>query len=150
MEQDDAPQGPIEMPVDDYLRFRSFLANDINFTTPITLFVGGGIITGTIIGYDEYQAKMRELLDMQISGFPEESRAVVNLHFDAFLKAVNRNQPDKITMRDIHFIHLRDAFVVSQSGAIPTSFDQGMLWRGPLSAVSGFAIGKLVVARNAN
>jgi hypothetical protein len=91
----------------------------------ITLFVKGLIVSGEIVGIDEY------------------------------MRLAFQHEPEKPDEAEIphepHFIHLKDAkiFRGGDAGMITAPGGSGVPWRGRLSSVDGFLLGRLDEAQPA-
>src|SRR5699024_9830863 len=105
----------------------------------ITLLVGGQIISGNLVGRKEWvdRHSIHENLDA-----PDE---VISAFIDSF-QQFGEDSDDTYTddawiASRTNFIHLKDAFYVTAQGNIPTNCNT--LWRGNLSSVDGWNLGKL-------
>lgn len=95
----------------------------------ITLSVGGCLISGRLISASQY---MRDFTPNM-----EDALKDAGLRIDG--------KPEELD--SIRFIHLADArFYYANQQPIPAN--QGVLWRGMLSSVDGFHLGRLKVAMN--
>lgn len=104
---------------------------------PITLTVGGNLVSGHLIDADAY---MDAMADQFASQFDEGDgsadsirRSIVGLKYIPN-EDLEKNVPPQ-------FIHLEDAEVFTSSGRPIVS--GGLLWRGKLSSVDGFSIGRI-------
>lgn len=102
----------------------------------ITLNVGGWLISGYLIGYEEY---MKTFMFGQIQKVIDEAREQLKAEGELEESSGN-DQPHKCP----RFIHLKDAKFF-QPGYHPIPGNEGVLWRGRLSAVDGFVYGVLQV-----
>ena len=96
---------------------------------PITLFVRGTIITGTLIAIDQYYGLLRsenEWLDQVLKPWHEKS-----------VEDFNDFKIEKDTDVDMpRYIHLKDAtFIQANKVCTPVS----LVWRGRLTEISGFS-----------
>lgn len=96
--------------------------NKSDIATPVTLFIPGMLITGTIISAAEY---------MKTSGLN-----------DLWTKLVGESD-EQVAFQPRHFIHLKDARFYMSAQELANSHQQGVLWRGQLSSISGFCIRNL-------
>lgn len=123
---------------DNFLQGLVNLCNNTESTMSITLCIGGGLITGTLIGGEEYFNLFHEAL--VASGFPAEEAEI----FKEFGQ-IYRDQRDKEKKENYsppQFIHLKDAHVFNGGPvAIPTN--QGIIWRGRLTEIDGFLLGSI-------
>jgi hypothetical protein len=116
-------------------------ANDFGVEVPITLFVGGSVISGVLTSGRIY---FEGFADQFAAGWPEEGRQQIRASMatpgEVYpLLAPGEKSPRK---QPAQFIHLRDARVLAGTQAMPHT-SQGFLWRGRLAAVGGYALGRL-------
>jgi hypothetical protein len=103
----------------------------------ITLNVSGNIVSGALIGGKQYFKLLGESF---ASGLGDNEAA------DS-LKATFIKKGEEIydeNTKDIHepnYLHLKDAKFFVGGGGIPSN--KGVLWRGRISEISGFSLGKL-------
>lgn len=134
--------------IDFALRSISYLANTVNFEVPITLQVKGLTITGRVISGARYFDGINGVYKRSVESW-EDDEAKKQFHRWIDLLFPLEEEPGtdeevglKLQMEDVLFIHLEDTFIFTGEHKIPTS-KEGVLWRGKLSAVDGFFIGKL-------
>lgn len=103
---------------------------------PITLFVSGTIISGTLVGVRRWQEGFAEAFT---TGWSEEATA-------SYREATGLNEPapdpdkdDKQPLDTLKYVHLMEARVFAP-GVKPLP-ENGLLWRGKLSDVNGFSYG---------
>lgn len=118
-------------------------ANQVHdFRQPITLWVGGGMISGVLVSgtkfFDEYIAEFVKPLTPEAAESSE--RVLRNLG-----KNYYEPDPDPSAVNTV-FIHLLDAKLWTPSGAIPSGSRPGVIWRGRLSQVTGYSLGQIVAA----
>lgn len=92
---------------------------------PVTLIVGGSIVSGVLIDVKQYF----ESIGKQLSTDEETQKAVAK-YSDL---DTEKNWPPQ-------YIHLKNARFLSSTGMVPAN--EGVLWRGKVNAVSGFTFGK--------
>lgn len=113
-------------------------ANNAGLEIGITLYIGSGVISGTLIGGKRYFDKFAEEFS---SNWPfedkEQIREVFASQGETYNEPVDENSPPP------QYIHLMNARLYSQSGCIPGN--SGVLWRGKINAISGFNIGLLSI-----
>ena len=113
----------------------------------ITLQVGGLLVSGNLVSRDKYfEDGMAKAPMSPFSTSPDNSRWVVeNFGAEAFREA------EKSYVGPIRtwFVHLRDAKVFHPGGA-PLPGNQGIWWRGKISAVDGFFFGGLTSSEKAD
>jgi hypothetical protein len=105
----------------------------------ITLNVAGMLITGDLISYDTY---LKDFLDGAIA----KAFQTVEKQYKSFKQEME--EIDKEAEEKPHnFIHLKNAkFIIPGQPPVPGE-QEGTLWRGRLSSVDGFVIGKLAITR---
>lgn len=134
-------QQGVDFHAPDYLLQHLVLCANDGMSMGITLCVNGAVVTGTLIGGDHYFALMKEAVAGANGNFDSDVREGFGEMFDRYAKIYAEppaNPPLPM------FVHVKDAkiFVPGQP-PMPTS---GMLWRGRLSAVSGFTLGSMTLA----
>lgn len=127
---------PFEVRPDPTLQQFVDMANTMKLNIGITLNIGGSVITGTIIAFDEYfdilGAQLKDALE-RMGGKPIEG----TLFSSKDDTDENEADNDFIATR---FIHLKGAHIMDAAGNRLPSGD-GVLWRGRLSEVIGFTLG---------
>lgn len=116
----------------DWLLQNFVLGAKAGLEVPVTLFIPSGAVTGRIISGPKYVEMLRELLGLD---------AVA----DGFEAVTQNDEADTAEDEGPHFIHLRDAALVAGNSFVPE--EGGLLWRGKLSDVAGFSIGRLMASR---
>lgn len=119
---------------DGVLEWLAKLANKVEGPSiAITLMFGGTLVTGKLIGHEEYFSRVGDLWSR---GFPSpEQREAI----DRFWTSQGRPEPgeDDVESKPLRYIHLADAHVVAgPAGLIPSG--KGILWRGRISGIDGF------------
>lgn len=127
--------------------FVSF-ANKQGLNTWITLTVGGLLISGELIGGRTYF----EELAIQLRGAKSNIKEFVSGIADGFEEA-GRDiypEPSHTEMEEedadnslISYIHLRHVKLLHPASMTAIPATDGVLWRGRLSAVDGFILGKM-------
>ena len=114
---------------------------------PVTLNVGGILVTGDIIGEGEYFGTLIEGLGSHARelGTGEETIAKMNEFIWGLSHAsADRKVQEEGASHPLEYIHLRNVFFVTGSGDIPQSgAGGGFLWRGRISEIGGFIMGKI-------
>jgi hypothetical protein len=115
-----------------------FANNSSDFEFGITLHVEGAVISGVLIGAPTY-------FDLFAKSFTTEPKdGEKNWLYDWIIEQKSMyEEPEGQTMPPPNYVHLRDARTFSVAGAIPQN--EGVLWRGKISAVGGFNLGRLSV-----
>ena len=106
---------------------------------PITLTVGGNLVSGLLIAADAY---IDAVADEFASDFKKEDGTADRIR-DMILGMKYIPNEDAEKNVPPQFIHLMDAEVYTSSGRPIVS--GGSLWRGKLSSVDGFSLGRLEV-----
>ncbi|MFG3422898.1 hypothetical protein ACGFZ2_29280, partial [Micromonospora sp. NPDC048063] len=108
-------------------------------TLGITLTVRGVVVTGTLIGRDEWAEGMAELL----KSAGENGELLGSRILDVFRKLdLNRTRDEN--SEPYSYIHLKDARYVAGHGLLPSPGSRvPVYWRGRLSEVSGWSLGTL-------
>jgi hypothetical protein len=105
------------------------------FELTLTLWVGGAIVSGTLVGASVYLEGISVLLE------DLDSERVLTSSFRRLSEHLQEARMDVPDGDVPAFIHLRGAHSLSPSGAaIPTG--PGVWWRGRLDAVDGWCIGE--------
>lgn len=108
----------------------------------ITLSVSGNVISGDLIGMKEFFTLCSERVKAaEIQENPDTANEKGSL--STYLKEVIVDPED--IQNPPHYIHLKDARYITSKQSIPNI---GMLWRGRMSEVSGWSLGKIVFNAN--
>ena len=131
-------------PVDCFLQSLVEIVNDESANIPITLSVGGLLISGDMIGgktyFDEFALQFKD-------GFRDissETASTIEVTFKRLgdvYDTIQKESQGSGAMPKPYIIHLKDAQIY-QSGAGPPPSEKGVLWRGRLEAVDGFSLGR--------
>lgn len=105
----------------------------------ITLMVGGILITGDLVSGRTYFTGQAEEVKAIGTGTGLEG-FIAGLEVGAQAYPVEEFDEETADPSSPRYIHLRNAQVVAPSGFMPA---RGMWWRGRLTSVDGFWIGKL-------
>jgi hypothetical protein len=119
----------------------------IRLGIPVTLNVGGFLLSGYMIGgreyFEEFSRTVEEGLPDELVG--EEGQEGVAAPFRRLtdLYSPEEDVPEgRLSQERFDFVHLRDArFFHPDSAPLPSN--QGILWRCKLEAVDGFTLGLL-------
>jgi hypothetical protein len=131
--------------VDYFLQSLVSIVNDESASIPITLSVGGLLISGDMIGgktyFDEFARQFKD-------GFKHINSETASTSEEAFKRLgdmydpIQKESQGGALISKPRLIHLKDAQIY-QSGASPGPSEKGVLWRGRLEAVDGFSLRKL-------
>lgn len=141
------PSLPLEplpaSPEDWFLQFFVKMVNGSSTEIPVTLLIGGAILSGSLVSghryFDEIGAGFVEALTDKVPTDAIET-------FDGFMKKnseVYTTEEGRETAGEPTFIHLREARYFHQSGA-PIPSNQGIWWRGRISEIDGWSFGGLI------
>lgn len=113
--------------------------DDATLVIPITLLVGGVVVTGELIGVTDYFNAMVQMAreagaEFLLPMFEQPERALR----DALLTDINVDTLDEVT-----YIHLRNARFFLSDDDQPVPDDAGVLWRGKITEVDGFFMGEI-------
>jgi hypothetical protein len=139
IEQQEEPVNPAmaKRPgVDWYLQNLVIMANTKGVEMGITVILGGTVVTGLLISGKTYFEAFGALFANAWNSDEDGKKAIQ----DAMSEPAKMYGPDKGDPAGPSFIHLKDAFVRTPSGSL---VNQGALWRGRLSEVSGFMLGSI-------
>ncbi len=124
---------------DSILEFFVQASNKHDFSLDITLNVKGAVITGTMVSAKEYFNELSETF--------EDGSDVAQKLSDELAKAGEAVEEN--TSADAHFIHLKNTKVYcGDSKATPSKGK--ILWRGKLSEIDGFFLGKISEAKSSS
>lgn len=124
--------------VDWHLQTLVNLANNAHLEIGITLLIGGGVVSGTLIGGKKYFELFGTDFSSVLSGdTKEEVRAAFASKGALYDTDESQEAPSP------QYVHLMNAKIFSPTGTIPTH--GGTLWRGKINSVAGFNLGSLAV-----
>lgn len=118
---------------DSILEFFVQAANKHDFSLDITLNVKGSVITGTLISAKEYFTTLSETFE----GGGEIAQMLSEQLGKSGEAAENNDDPEA------HFIHMKETRVYCGDSK-PTPSKGEILWRGKLSEIDGFFLGKIL------
>ena len=131
--------------VDSFLQSLVSIVNDESASIPITLSVGGLLISGAMIGGKTY---FDEIARQFKDGFKHINSETASTIEEAFKRLgdvydpIQKESEGGAIISKPRIVHLKGAQIYP-SGARPAPSEQGVLWRGRLEAVDGFSLGKL-------
>jgi hypothetical protein len=120
---------------------------------PVTLLIGGMLVTGHLISTQDYQEGVERVLfeTVDASGEGREERDAVKEAFvlrrqihqdieegDKYAGDIEEGKP--LAPRPYKYVHLKNARFYTPSGQ-PWRQPEGFLWRGKAAAVDGFVVG---------
>ena len=124
--------------VDDFLQSLYELTNSADLEVGVTLQVNGKNISGIMISGSEYFKLTDELLSSVWSSDVKEKiddALEANIEFYSGGSGNSHAQGEQ-------YIHMRNTHIFEGDIMIPSNHD-GALWRGKMSSISGFFLGKL-------
>jgi len=132
-------------PVDCFLQSLVEIVNDESASIPITVSVGGLLISGDMIGgktyFDEFARRFKD-------GFRDINSETASTIEETFKRLgdvydpIQKESQGSAAMPKPYIIHLNDAQIYQSGAHLPPS-EKRVLWRGRLEAVDGFSLGKL-------
>lgn len=117
---------------DSILEFFVKASNKHDFSLDITLLVNGAVVTGTIVSAKEYFETLSESF--------EDGNDIAKALSEQLTKA--GESVDSNTDEEAHFIHLKNTHIYCGDSK-PTPSKGKILWRGKLSEVDSFFLGKI-------
>ena len=105
-------------------------SNDHGTEFGITLLLNSGVVSGTVISANAYFEQLIKDLELSLEQSPPLAEVLHSM--------LPNNSGDNLP----NFIHLKDAKIYLGERTIPNG--AGVLWRGRISQVSGFTMGRLV------
>lgn len=107
---------------------------DAGLGVSLTLTLPGGVVTGMLVGRTQWLGLFREAL----TATGETGAAIGSQIEQAWLKRMD----DEDTTLPYGFVHLQGAkFLLGSSQHSLVPHNEGLLWRGRLSEVSGWSLG---------
>lgn len=106
-------------------------------STPVTLATGAGLVTGTVIGGEEFLDLYKELY---AGRWPEPHKESYFETVEKLKLRYNRDDEDNDFDPPI-YIHMKDVKIFNAGVFVPSS--EGVLWRGKLDSIIGYSIGIL-------
>jgi hypothetical protein len=143
MEEEKSKSNSLQPILED--RLLQFLASfaDINIEIGVTLYVGGLIISGTIIGIRRYLELFSESVRTS-TGNNKELIDLVASFFDR-LQIPEDKEISEAFEREATFIHLRDVVIIQTSA--PPQEIKIPLTRIKIASVDGFSLGCLAITK---
>jgi len=128
---------PSAWEVDWYLQELVNFANEGGIEFGLTLFLGGCVVSGTLISGKTYFEEFARGFSEACSG-ANQSEIYEAL---ASRGEIYERTADDEPLPAPGYVHLKDARMFSPSGSLPDN--QAVLWRGRIGAVAGFSLGLL-------
>lgn len=126
--------------------FVSMVNDGSGMTIGITLFVGGAVISGQLIGGRDYFTSLSQQFERAL-GVDRGDRGpifkgAIDLYSAKVKSPENPDSEDGERTVAPGYLHLRNSRVYHGTTQIPQQCD-GILWRGRLTQVDGFILGEL-------
>lgn len=138
------PPAPNPALPDLYLQALVNIVNGKDIEFPITLFVGGLIVSGQLTSGHKYFEGLGEQLTQFFGGPSDDTAEVVKL-FTAPGDIYTQTE-DTTEIPPPQYIHLREGKIFTP-GQQPIPVE-GVWWRGRLASVDGFHFGSLALTEN--
>ena len=135
-----------ELHIDWFLQNLAHLADEGGVGLPITLMIPSGTVSGNMISGAQYFRELAKKVSEPLLETPNLESLAKDL-YDFIHQNVEiydrERKEDEMTPEDLPvFIHLENAkFYLVPENPIPSN--DGILWRGKISSVSGFFMGKI-------
>lgn len=113
---------------------------NIGVQTSVTLTTGAGMVTGLVIGGEEFLDLYKEAF---AGKWPEVYKVPFFENIEQWKARYNRDD-ENIHVDPPIYIHMKNVKVFNSGVFVPSN--EGLLWRGKLDSVIGFSIGNLVPA----
>jgi hypothetical protein len=120
-----------------FLQSQVLLINNSQLSMSITLFTSAGMVTGQLISVEQYFKLYAELFSNAIPGDQKED---IRQRYEEMGKRGNATEEDELEPAP-QYIHLKEARLCTPNGQTPNA--PGLLWRGTIASISGFALGSL-------
>ena len=135
----------ISRTVDIFLQSLISIVNDESASIPITLSVGGLIISGDMIGGRTYFNEFARQFKDGFKDISSETASAIEKTFKSLGDVYDPSQQEPQGSAPIskpYLVHLKDAQIYF-SGGSRSPAEKGVLWRGRLDAVDGFSLGRV-------
>jgi hypothetical protein len=116
-------------------------ANESGLRVGITLYVGGAIVSGSLVGGRDYFEGIAETAAAAARDPASAERARTFFRSPAAMYRSGWGDAGELAEEEpLAYNHLADARLFTATGQ-PLPGDHGVLWRGRLAAVDGFVLG---------
>lgn len=130
------------MEKDIFLKFYAELLNKNPIDFPITFLVGGSLISGQLIGFNEYRENTTPIRE-----FTKFAKSILE-DIDNEETTENESNTDK-EIPPLEFIHLKGAKIYMGTGN-PIPSNDGIFLRLSVSSIQGYFFGELGVGKPLN
>lgn len=131
-----APVGPR----DHLLSVLAALCDRIDAGVDVTLTLPGGVVTGTMVGVEEW---FRLFAEAFAGAFPPGASQNEMLERFRSMGTLAKKELVESKVGYSDYIHLKDAHYVTGSDLLPSHGTKGMLYRCLAPEISGFTLGRL-------
>jgi hypothetical protein len=129
----------ISRDVDWFLQMLVDLANSKAAEFPITLSIGGSLVSGMMIGGKEYFELQAKTIERNVPSDQMENAKPIVEGIQHLGEIYDDLYEDRIIGGDPSYIHLKKATVFIGDSVFPSH--GSILWRGKIAAVDGFMLG---------
>jgi len=137
------PVGP-DVQGDPILRLFASIAEQASFDLGITVAVDGALVTGVLVGQDEWLRLLGQTMDGGES-IALSLRRYLNQGLHEAVAEVIEPMNEDPQPEDHEYLHLKNARYVMGTGFVPTPPAEPSLWRGRIDHISGWSWGALTV-----
>ncbi len=117
------------------------VTNSTGIPCPVTLNVGGLLVSGELVGGLQYFEEFAQKIG---SAVKESEREEIETMFREMGQSFypKEKAPDAQPPPNPHFVHLKNVKIFNPEG-LPFPSNDGSFWRGRVEAVDGFMLGSL-------
>ncbi|GAB6899468.1 gas vesicle accessory protein GvpU [Kineosporia succinea] len=130
------------VPGDPILRLFASIAEQAAFELGITVAVDGALVSGVLVGQDEWLRLLGQTLDGGES-IAQSLRRYLNKNLHEAVTEVIEPLNDDPEPEEYEYLHLKGARYVSGESFVPTPPSGPVLWRGRIEHISGWSWGTL-------
>jgi hypothetical protein len=135
------PVGPVAGG-DPILRLFASIAEQASFDLGITVSVEGALVTGVLVGQDEWLRLLGQTMDGGES-IALSLRRYLNKGLHEAVTEVIEPLNDDPQPEEYEYLHLKNARYVMGQAFVPTPPTEPVLWRGRIEHISGWSWGTL-------
>ncbi|GLY13486.1 hypothetical protein Kisp01_05020 [Kineosporia sp. NBRC 101677] len=125
---------------DPILRLFASIAEQASFDLGITVSVDGALVTGVLVGQDEWLRLLGQTLDGGESIATSLRRYLDKGFHEAVTEVIEPLREDP-QPEEYEYLHLRNARYVMGESFVPTPPTEPVLWRGRIDHISGWSWG---------
>ncbi|GLY27389.1 gas vesicle accessory protein GvpU [Kineosporia sp. NBRC 101731] len=127
---------------DPILRLFASIAEHASFEVGITVAVDGALVSGVLVGQDEWLRLLGQTMDGGDS-IAQSLRRYLNKGLHEAVTAVIEPLTDDPQPEEYEYLHLKNARYVMGEAFVPTPAADPVLWRGRIVHISGWSWGAL-------